>query len=123
MSVEANAPSWAQWRTRSTVVRAWARIPVVWGKTEHIAEVLSIGFGWVSVRAEQKGEPKCALFRSEHVKWTEAELLPECIGIEVTKDGQTHRLLRSEKGDRAIGRWVARAVEIGASVEGLTAEQ
>ena len=113
-------PYWARWQARRVEVRPWARVRLTERYGGAAVRLLSIGRGWASVLALVGGEERVHVYRPTDIVWSSAVLLPGCAGVVVELDGRKHRCDVLEVGEARVWRWVARAVEVGATVEGLT---
>ena len=114
-----SVPAWARWRARRVQVRPWASVTLQGAHGPCFADILSIGRGWVSVRVLVSMGYQCQVWRPADVEWQTAELMSGCRGIRVElPSGEVHEL-RRDRGEAVLWRWVARAVEVGATVEGL----
>jgi hypothetical protein len=115
-----SVPLWARWGARAVPQVPWAHVRLRGADGVYLADLLGIGRGWVSVRVLVSMGYQCQVWRPADVEWETAELMTGCRGIRVElPSGEVHELAR-DRGEAVLWRWVARAVEVGATVDALT---
>lgn len=120
MTARDAAPYWARWKARQVEVRPWASLRLSAQYGHRPVQLLSVGRGWVSVRVEYPTGPRCEVYRPGDLDWSEARVMGGCTGVQVeTAEGAVHELNIRASGEGRLWQWVRRAVQTGASVEGL----
>ena len=113
-------PFWARWKASRLEARPFALVILRGAEGVRTrAHITGIGRGWVSVLVRRQESIRCEVWPPSCVAWDHAELFELCRGVEIETEEATHRAEVDDVGEARIWRWIARAVEVGATVEPL----